>query len=389
MSGDHGAAVAVPAALDVLAGEPALELILVGRADAIGALLPAGRMPERCRLVEASEVVGMDERPQDAVRRKKDSSMRVAINLVESGDAAACVSAGNTGALLATARFVLGMIDGVDRPAIVSSIPAVHGHTMMLDLGANPDCTADHLVQFAAMGAVLSSDLHGLANPRVGLLNIGEEDIKGTEELREAHRRLGLAPINYRGFVEGDDIFSGDVDVVVTDGFAGNVALKTSEGLARFISGVMREEFTRGPVRKLAAGGGHPGAACAQAQAGPAQLQRREHGRARWHRHKEPWRRRSRRFCERGARGDDRGAKRRPGADRRHARTVRRGRLQRTTRRGLVIVSALRPLRCGTAAVHPLHQLRATALQPLTRRVRSLRAAAPRGRVFRNRRKSS
>ena len=253
MSGDHGAAVAVPAALDVLAGEPALELILVGRADAIGALLPAGRMPERCRLVEASEVVGMDERPQDAVRRKKDSSMRVAINLVESGDAVACVSAGNTGALLATARFVLGMIEGVDRPAIVSSIPAVHGHTMMLDLGANPDCTADHLVQFAAMGAVLSSDLHGLANPRVGLLNIGEEDIKGTEELREAHRRLGLAPINYRGFVEGDDIFSGDVDVVVTDGFAGNVALKTSEGLARFISGVMREEFTRGPVRKLAA----------------------------------------------------------------------------------------------------------------------------------------
>ena len=201
MSGDHGAAVAVPAALDVLAGEPALELILVGRADAIGALLPAGRMPERCRLVKASEVVGMDERPQDAVRRKKDSSMRVAINLVASGDAAACVSAGNTGALLATARFVLGMIDGVDRPAIVSSIPAVHGHTMMLDLGANPDCTADHLVQFAAMGAVLSSDLHGLANPRVGLLNIGEEDIKGTEELRDAHRRLGLAPINYRGFV--------------------------------------------------------------------------------------------------------------------------------------------------------------------------------------------
>jgi glycerol-3-phosphate acyltransferase PlsX len=124
---------------------------------------------------------------------------------------------------------------------------------MMLDLGANPDCTADHLVQFAAMGAVLSSDLHGLTEPRVGLLNIGEEDIKGTEELREAHRRLGIAPINYCGFVEGDDIFSGDVDVVVTDGFAGNVALKTSEGLARFISGAMREEFTRGPVRKLAA----------------------------------------------------------------------------------------------------------------------------------------
>jgi glycerol-3-phosphate acyltransferase PlsX len=253
MSGDHGAAVAVPAAIDVLSGEPALQLILVGRADAIRPLLPSGQAPPRCSIVEASEVVAMDERPQDAVRRKKDSSMRVAINLVESGAAAACVSAGNTGALLAMARFVLGMIDGVDRPAIVSSIPAVHGHTMMLDLGANLDCTADHLVQFAAMGSVLSSDLHGLERPRVGLLNIGEEDIKGTEVLREAHRRLGAAPINYCGFVEGDDIFSGDVDVVVTDGFAGNVALKTSEGLARFIGGVLREEFTRGPLRKAGA----------------------------------------------------------------------------------------------------------------------------------------
>src|SRR6188508_1909561 len=186
MSGDHGAAVAVPAALDVLAGEPALELILVGRADAIGALLPAGRMPERCRLVEASEVVGMDERPKDAVRRKKDSSMRVAINLVESGDAVACVSAGNTGALLATARFVLGMIEGVDRPAIVSAVPAVHGHTVMLDLGANPDCSEEHLVQFAVMGSVIASDLHGVSRPRVGLLNVGEEDIKGTEEIKAA-----------------------------------------------------------------------------------------------------------------------------------------------------------------------------------------------------------
>jgi glycerol-3-phosphate acyltransferase PlsX len=253
MSGDHGADVAVPAALDVLAADPALHLVLVGRADAIGPLLPRGVPPERCRLVEASEVVAMDERPQDALRRKKDSSMRVAINLVEAGEAQACVSAGNTGALLATARFVLGMIEGVDRPAIVSSIPAVHGHTMMLDLGANPDCTAEHLVQFAAMGSVLAHDLHGLERPRVGLLNIGEEDIKGTEELREAHRRLGSAPINYCGFVEGDDIFSGDVDVVVTDGFTGNVALKTSEGLARFISGVMREEFTRSPLRKAGA----------------------------------------------------------------------------------------------------------------------------------------
>jgi glycerol-3-phosphate acyltransferase PlsX len=249
MSGDHGAEVAVPAALDVLAATPDLQLTLVGRGEVMRPLI-GSPLPNRCTLVEASEVVGMDERPQDAVRRKKDSSMRVAINLVKKGDAAACVSAGNTGALLATARFVLGMIPGIDRPAIVSAVPAAHGHTVMLDLGANPDCTADHLVQFAVMGSIIASDLHGTERPRVGLLNIGEEDIKGTDEIREAHRRLAAAPINYCGFVEGDDIFSGEVDVVVTDGFAGNVALKTLEGAARFITQVMREEFTRNPLRK-------------------------------------------------------------------------------------------------------------------------------------------
>ena len=251
MSGDHGAEVAVPAALDVLAATPDLELKLVGRGDVLRPLLGGDR--ERCTVVEASEVVGMDERPQDAVRRKKDSSMRVAINLLRNGEAMACVSAGNTGALLATARFVLGMIPGVDRPAIVSAVPAAHGHTVMLDLGANPDCTAEHLVQFAVMGSIIAADLHGFENPRVGLLNIGEEDIKGTDEIREAHRRLAGAPINYVGFVEGDDIFSGDIDVVVTDGFTGNVALKTMEGLARFIGGAVREEFTRGGLRKMAA----------------------------------------------------------------------------------------------------------------------------------------
>jgi phosphate acyltransferase len=253
MSGDHGAEVAVPAALDVLATIPDLRLLLVGRSEVVRPLLTNASARERCELVEASEVVAMDERPQDAVRKKKDSSMRVAINLVRDGAAAACVSAGNTGALLATARFVLGMAPGIDRPAIVSSIPSANGHTVMLDLGANPDCNAEHLVQFALMGSVLAQDLHGIEAPRVGLLNVGEEDIKGTAELREAHRRLSLAPINYRGFVEGDDIFSGDADVVVTDGFTGNVALKTSEGLARFISSVMREEFSRGPLRKAGA----------------------------------------------------------------------------------------------------------------------------------------
>lgn len=254
MSGDHGAEVAVPAALEVLAANPDLRLIVVGRSEVVRPLL--GRMAdtERCRFVEATEVVTMDERPQDALRRKKNSSMRVAINLVEHGEASACVSAGNTGALLATSRFVLGMIPGIDRPAIVSAVPAVHGHTVMLDLGANPDCNEDHLVQFAVMGSVIASDLHGIDNPRIGLLNVGEEDIKGTDEIKAAHRRLQAASaINYCGFVEGDDIFSGDVDVVVTDGFTGNVSLKTMEGLARFIGGVMKEEFTRDPMRKLGA----------------------------------------------------------------------------------------------------------------------------------------
>jgi glycerol-3-phosphate acyltransferase PlsX len=253
MSGDHGAEAAVPAALDVLACDPELRLIIVGRGEIVRPLLGHGVHLDRCAVVEATEVVGMDERPQDALRRKKNSSMRVAINLVEKGGAAACVSAGNTGALLATARFVLGMIPGIDRPAIVSAVPAVHGHTVMLDLGANPDCNADHLVQFAVMGAVIAADLHGVSNPRVGLLNIGEEDIKGTEELREANRRLTGTALNFVGFVEGDDIFAGDVDVVVTDGFTGNVALKTMEGLARFIGGAMREEFTRTLVRKVGA----------------------------------------------------------------------------------------------------------------------------------------
>jgi phosphate acyltransferase len=253
MSGDHGAAVAVPAALSVLASEPDLRLIIVGRGDVVRPLLGAALDDARCRFVEAAEVVTMDERPQDALRRKKNSSMRVAINLVEQGEASACVSAGNTGALLATARFVLGMVPGIDRPAIVSAVPSVRGHTVMLDLGANPDCNDDHLVQFAVMGAVIAADLHGIERPRVGLLNVGEEDIKGTEAIKAAHRRLTGSAINYCGFVEGDKIFSDDVDVVVTDGFTGNVALKTMEGLARFIGGAMKEEFTRSPLRKAGA----------------------------------------------------------------------------------------------------------------------------------------
>ena len=253
MSGDHGAEVAVPAALEVLASTPDLRLIIVGRGEVVLPLLGAALDNDRCRFVEATEVVAMDERPQDALRRKKNSSMRVAINLVENGEASACVSAGNTGALLATARFVLGMVPGIDRPAIVSAVPSTGGYTVMLDLGANPDCNDDHLVQFAVMGSVIASDLHGIEHPRVGLLNVGEEDIKGTEEIKAAHKRLTGSALNYCGFVEGDKIFSGDIDVVVTDGFTGNVSLKTMEGLARFISGAMKEEFTRSAVRKLGA----------------------------------------------------------------------------------------------------------------------------------------
>lgn len=204
-------------------------------------------------LREASQVVTMDEKPQDALRKKKDSSMRVAIDLVKSGEADACVSAGNTGALMATARFVLKTVDGIDRPAIISRIRTRHGHTHMLDLGANSECTAEHLYQFAVMGSVVASDMHGIRNPRVGILNIGEEQTKGDSVVQEAARLLTASKLNYVGFVEGDDIFSGEVDVVVTDGFTGNVALKSMEGLIKMVVGTLKSEYTRNPFRYIAA----------------------------------------------------------------------------------------------------------------------------------------
>jgi glycerol-3-phosphate acyltransferase PlsX len=195
----------------------------------------------------------MDERPQEALRKKKDSSMRVALDLVKSGSADVCVSAGNTGALMATARFVLKTIPGIDRPAILSRIPAQGGHTHMLDLGANADCTAEHLLQFALMGSAIAAEVYGVREPRVGLLNIGEEGIKGNELVQTTARLLTASAINYIGFVEGDDIFSGDVDVVVTDGFTGNIALKTMEGLAHMLGAALRTEYSRNPWRRLAA----------------------------------------------------------------------------------------------------------------------------------------
>ena len=200
----------------------------------------------------ATEVVEMTDHPREALRRKKDSSMRRAIDLVKAGDAHACVSAGNTGALMATAHFVLKMLPGVERPAIVSIIPSRGGHTYMLDLGANASCTPVQLVQFAVMGSVLAADLPGAhERPRVGLLNIGEEEVKGNDVVQTAHNLMAAADINYVGFVEGHDIFSDEVDVVVTDGFTGNIALKVMEGASRLITNAMREEFERSPLRKL------------------------------------------------------------------------------------------------------------------------------------------
>jgi glycerol-3-phosphate acyltransferase PlsX len=255
MGGDHGPSITVPAALAVLRSAPQLHITLVGKADVLQPLIAAQALEFGARLHvrDAAEVVTMDERPQDALRKKKNSSMRIAINMVKSGEAQACVSAGNTGALMATARFVLKTLPGIDRPAILSRIPAHHGHTLMLDLGANADCLPEHLLQFAVMGSVVAQDLHGDARPRVGLLNIGEEDIKGNDIVQQAHKLLGASKLNYVGFVEGNDIFSGEVDVIVTDGFTGNVALKTMEGAAKMIFGTLKTEYSRNLTRKLSA----------------------------------------------------------------------------------------------------------------------------------------
>jgi len=253
MSGDHGPAVIVPACVDALSRHPELVVVLVGDESVLGKSLadvdPALR--KRIEVRHASQVVGMDELPSQALRGKRDSSMRVAVNLVKAGEAAACVSAGNTGALMATSRYVLRMLPGIDRPAICSAIPNLGGQTWVLDLGANADCTAAHLVQFAAMGAALVSALDENPSPSIGLLNIGEEQIKGNERVKQAAAALEESGLNYQGYVEGHHINAGVVDVVVTDGFAGNVALKAMEGTAKFIADSVREEFSRTPLTKL------------------------------------------------------------------------------------------------------------------------------------------
>ena len=254
MSGDHEPREYVAGALRALSDDQQMRALLVGQPAQIASLLAAapGSVRSRIEIVPAAQVVAMDEAPREAIRRKKDSSMRVAIDLVKQGRACACVSAGNTGALTAMAHFVLKTIPGVERAAIISAIPAAHGHTHMLDLGANTKATPEQLRQFAAMGAIISRNVYGLEAPRIGLLNIGEEDIKGHEIVQAAHALLAASGLNYVGFVEGDDIFSGDVDVVVTDGFTGNVALKTMEGAAGLIADRMRQEFRASWLNRLA-----------------------------------------------------------------------------------------------------------------------------------------
>jgi glycerol-3-phosphate acyltransferase PlsX len=256
MGGDHGPHVTVPAALEFQARLPDVSVILVGTREVLEAeLAKRGAVSgPRLRVHPAAEVVGMDEPPAQALRYKKDSSMRVAVNLVKSGEAHACVSAGNTGALMAIARFVLKTIAGVDRPAIATVLPNMKGgFTYVLDLGANVDCTPEQLMQFGVMGAMLVAAVEHKERPSVGLLNIGVEDIKGNETVKQAAELLRASGINFYGNVEGDDIYKGTTDVVVCDGFVGNVVLKASEGVAKMIVGFLRQEFTRNPWRMLVA----------------------------------------------------------------------------------------------------------------------------------------
>ncbi|MCL2658384.1 MAG: phosphate acyltransferase PlsX [Betaproteobacteria bacterium] len=255
MGGDHGPSVTVPAARQFLADDAHASILLVGLPASIetqaGAL--AREFPERVRFIAASEVVEMHDSPAVAMRSKKDSSMRVAIDRVKSGEAQAMISAGNTGALMAIARFVLKTLPGIDRPAIATILPNHDGETYMLDLGANVDCTAEHLLQFGIMGSILVSVLKHKERPSVGLLNIGEEEIKGNEVVKQAGELLRNSGLNFYGNVEGNDIFQGTTDVVVCDGFVGNSVLKASEGLAQFLIRLLREELTRTWYTKLVA----------------------------------------------------------------------------------------------------------------------------------------
>ncbi len=260
MGGDVGPAVTVPAALAFLERSDDCCALLVGRFDDISAELEKHRTPRntamilaRLKLIDAPDVVGMDEDVRSAIRTKKKSSMRVAIDLVKSGEAHACVSAGNTGALMGTAKFVLKTLPGIDRPAICGALPSRKGVVYVLDLGANAESTPEHLLQFAIMGAMLCAAVDGKENPSVGLLNIGSEEIKGNQNTKRAGELLKASHLNFYGNVEGTDIYKGTTDVVVCDGFVGNVMLKASEGISKMIGDLLREEYQKTPLRKLMA----------------------------------------------------------------------------------------------------------------------------------------
>jgi len=255
MGGDHGPKVTVPAALNFLRQDSDCSVILVGLQEQLRSMLGKAEAEFGARLAirHASEQVAMDEPIATALRNKKDSSMRVAIELVKDAVAQAALSAGNTGALMAISRFVLKTLPGIDRPAIASVVPTLHGHTYVLDLGANVDCQPEHLLQFGIMGSMLISALESKERPKVGLLNIGEEEIKGNEVVKRAGELLKASGLNFYGNVEGDDLYKGTVDLVVCDGFVGNVTLKASEGVARLMSAALREEFNRNWRTRLTA----------------------------------------------------------------------------------------------------------------------------------------
>lgn len=255
MGGDFGPPVTIPAALAILKKHAGIHLILVGDSLILQQELAAHSYDSnRLSILHASQQVEMNELPSQALRTKKDSSMRIAINQLKEGKAQACVSAGNTGALMATARFVLKTLAGIDRPAIISTFPTIDPNksVRILDLGANVDSTAENLVQFAVMGSMLASAVDNIKNPKVYLLNIGEEEIKGNELVKQTALLLSNAKhINYVGYIEADLLHAGDADVVVCDGFVGNITLKTTEGVARFIAKIMKEAFMRNLLTKL------------------------------------------------------------------------------------------------------------------------------------------
>ena len=255
MGGDYGPEVTVPGTLSALTANPDTKFILVGDGDLVHEHLQRAnqRESQRLRVIHTSEVVGMNESPAHAVRRKKDSSMRVAIDLVKSGEVAACVSAGNTGALMAIAHLMLRTFPGIHRPAIIGQIPTVNGHVNLLDLGANVECSSADLLQFGIMGSTFVKYMEDKPDPKVALLNIGVEDIKGNQTIKDASKLFQASTLNYQGYIEGDAIFSGEADVIVCDGFAGNIVIKTGAGVSKFIQNALRKELQKNFFRRLAA----------------------------------------------------------------------------------------------------------------------------------------